>query len=282
MATAARRRKPTRTKDDQRAAHELREMLAARHAVDVFVPECKTGATDSGLLKLDAWAMKKSWADPLTWGYEIKVSRGDFTGDQKWHNYLRYCSEFYFVAPLGLIETSELPPEAGLMVCAKTGSRLLMKKKAQRRQVVVPEDLFRYVLMWRATGIGGEHQGSASDEAEFWRGWMKQRDEDKELGHHVSRKVAKLVRERITSVQCDQKALEKRLEKYAEIESMLNRLGFTTNWIPDPYLVEKRLQAMGEIIPAGFIGSLLQLSNQAQQIVKSVQDQKAVIAGSAG
>src|SRR5262245_37558363 len=112
MPTAARRNpKRARADADRQTAADLRLMLSQRHLGDVFVPECKTGSTGEGLLKLDAWAMKKSWADPLTWGYEIKVSRSDFTGDQKWHNYLRYCSEFYFVAPLGLIDVDELPPE---------------------------------------------------------------------------------------------------------------------------------------------------------------------------
>lgn len=60
-------------------------LLAARHVNDVFIPECKDGPTQSGShLRMDAWAMNKSWAHPCAIGYEVKVTRADFIGDNKW------------------------------------------------------------------------------------------------------------------------------------------------------------------------------------------------------
>ncbi len=132
-------------------AEDLVRLLAQRHAGDVFVPQCKDGPTvNAHVLALDAWAMNRSWAHPRTFGYEIKVARADFTHDAKWHGYLDLCSEFYFVAPCGLIDKSELPAEAGLLVPASTGGRLLTKKLAPRRDVVPPAELYQYVLMCRA------------------------------------------------------------------------------------------------------------------------------------
>lgn len=67
----------------------ITDLLIARHAGDVFVPECKNGSTwetyysDQRLLKLDGWAMKKSWKNPCMTGYEIKVDRSDFLNDEK-------------------------------------------------------------------------------------------------------------------------------------------------------------------------------------------------------
>ena len=51
---------------------------------------------------------------------EIKVSRADLLGDQKWVDYLEYCDRFFWAVPqhlAGLLEeTRFLPGEAGLLV----------------------------------------------------------------------------------------------------------------------------------------------------------------------
>ena len=66
----------------------IKSLLAVRHAKDVFVEECKNGPTHNTktLIKLDAWAMSRSWANPHTFGYEIKVSRSDFLSDPQQQN----------------------------------------------------------------------------------------------------------------------------------------------------------------------------------------------------
>src|SRR5690242_5105664 len=111
-------------------AYLIRKLLAAKHAEDVLVPECKDGPTQGGShRRMDAWVMSKSWANPCVTGYEIKVSRSDFLGDEKWRTYLPLCNEFYFVAPSGIIEPDELPPEAGLLCVSSTGTVLFRKKK---------------------------------------------------------------------------------------------------------------------------------------------------------
>ena len=68
-----------------------------------------------GLLKFDGLAITKSYTKPNIIGYEIKVSRNDFLQDNKWHLYLQYCNEFYFVVPKGLVKKEELPDHVGLM-----------------------------------------------------------------------------------------------------------------------------------------------------------------------
>src|SRR5258706_16426649 len=55
------------------AAEQLLALLAEKHAADVFVPECKDGPSQGTQhFRMDAWAMLKSWSNPLTIGYEIK------------------------------------------------------------------------------------------------------------------------------------------------------------------------------------------------------------------
>ena len=55
------------------------------------------------------------WRPGKSWGYEIKVSRGDFLQDKKWKDYLQFCNYFYFLAPKGIIKPDELPKEIGLI-----------------------------------------------------------------------------------------------------------------------------------------------------------------------
>ncbi|MEO8467548.1 MAG: MmcB family DNA repair protein, partial [Gammaproteobacteria bacterium] len=131
-------------------ASTLLALLRARHADDVFVDECKSGPTQlTEHERIDAWVMAKSWAHPMVTGYEIKVSRGDFLRDQKWQRYLPMCNALYFVCPAKLIAPNELPDDVGLMWASMTGSRLYTKKRAKPRDVTIPEDVWRYILMSR-------------------------------------------------------------------------------------------------------------------------------------
>ncbi len=125
------------------------EALSYKHSEDIFIPECKNGSSFGGHLRMDAWVLKRSWAHPLAIGYEIKVSRGDYEADEKWRGYMEYCNEFYFVCPSNLIQPDELPDDTGLFWLSKTGTRLYKKKKAKYRNLTIPEDLYRYILMWR-------------------------------------------------------------------------------------------------------------------------------------
>lgn len=148
-------------------AREIVDLLAAKHAEDVFVPECKNGPTHSpvhSLLKLDAWAMPRSWAHYTTIGYEVKVSRRDFEQDQKWVGYLDYCHRFYFVCPAGLIRSSELPKDVGLMWVSVNKTKILTKHHATSREPDNAKllDLMSYVLMCRtkvrAENVFGEQR----------------------------------------------------------------------------------------------------------------------------
>lgn len=127
------------------------KLLEKKHNKDVFVSHCKNGSTwgTCGLLILDAWVMKRSWINPCVIGYEIKTSRSDFLNDTKWEGYLDYCNAFYFVCPPQIITKEELPVEAGLYYTSKNIKMLYIQKPSKYRNIPIPEEIYRYILMCR-------------------------------------------------------------------------------------------------------------------------------------
>ncbi len=53
--------------------------------------------------------------------FEIKTSRSDFLGDNKWEKYLDYCDYLAFVCPEDIIKPEELPEKVGLVYVKRTG-----------------------------------------------------------------------------------------------------------------------------------------------------------------
>ncbi len=210
-------------------ADHIIKLLRARHADDVFVAECKDGPTQSvsNYSKLDAWVMPRSWSHPHLTGYEIKVSRADFLGDEKWRNYLPLCNYLYFAAAPGVIRASELPPSIGLMEASVTGSRLFIKQKAQYREIPEPSSLFRYVLMCRTT-IKGECNGEPSQLA-HWQEWLKQCEYETLVGHTVSKKIRQTMVTQIAKVVDENRMLREQNELYAKHREILKSLGLDQN-----------------------------------------------------
>lgn len=210
-------------------------LLESRHAKDVFVAECKDGPTHyASHLRLDGWAMMKSWAHPCAIGYEIKVSRSDFVSDNKWPAYLPLCNQFYFVAPPGVIDPAELSPDAGLLVVAGegAGTRLLTKKKAPYRDVSIPTDLYRYILMCR---VSVDPESSPIEEGrERWQKWLDCKQEDRRLGY----KVSKAIRERAAAIETENGRLVQSMARYDRLLAFLENLGVD----PSHWQVEEDIQ----------------------------------------
>lgn len=204
-------------------ATRLLALLAERHKEDVFVPECKDGRTvgAAGILRLDAWAMVRSWSPVRTIGYEIKVSRGDWLGDRKWERYADLVHELWVVAPAGIVHVEELPQSVGLLVPTSTGSRLLTKRRAVRRDIdpSAENDLLRYVLMSRA-----RIDGPAGDNAEKWRAWLAEREENRVLGHEVSRALAAKYWRDVWEVRERMQKLEERAPRVLAVDAAFRAL----------------------------------------------------------
>ncbi|TGE35912.1 hypothetical protein E4K67_22615 [Desulfosporosinus fructosivorans] len=92
--------------------------------------------------RFDAWAINLYPSrNFVRIAYEIKVSRSDFLKEikhpEKRTQALQMSNQFYFVAPVGLIKASELPPEAGLIE-VKDEWESRMKVRAPVREAVDP------------------------------------------------------------------------------------------------------------------------------------------------
>lgn len=259
------------------SAPALLSLLAQRHSTDVFIPECKDGPSQgSSHFRMDAWAMLKSWSNPLTFAYEIKVSRSDFTRDDKWHAYLPYCSEFYFVCPPGLIRPDELPPEAGLMYCSATASKLFIKKRGLRRTVEIPECVYRYILMCRARITRSWNNYEEAEPRERWKAWLAQKHEDRELGVLAGRAIGETIKARITDVETQNRHLKFEMENYDEVKEVLTRLGFT----PDKargWQVQDRIEEIRRVVPKDLdvaitraIGHLEEMQSQLKALSEKV------------
>lgn len=200
-------------------AHWITDLLAKKHIGDIFVPQCKTGSTwdtSHQLRILDVWAMARSYSNPRTYGYEIKVSRGDFLQDEKWPEYLQYCDTFYFVAPPGIINKEELPTDVGLMETTKNGAKLRTTKKAvQRKDVVIPDSIFKYILFSRVS-IDGHIPGGS---IEFWKAWMARKEFNWEFGHRVGEAIQKRIAEEITAVEDRNTDLVREIEKLKDVKA---------------------------------------------------------------
>lgn len=206
-------------------ADQIVNLLAEKHAKDVFVSECKDGSSYGGHIRMDAWAMDRSWAHPCMHGYEVKISRSDFLKDNKWPGYLPLCNRFSFVAPRGVIQPAELSAGVGLMELASTGTSLRTIRKSAYREIEPPAELLKYILMCRAKICAPRFDRiDDEDPAEFWRQWLERKENLMDVGYRVSKRLQKIIAEQIRKVKCENDRLQAENKSYAEIAALLKEL----------------------------------------------------------
>ena len=193
---------------------DLLSLLAIKHTNDLFIPECKTGPTQTGsYLRFDAWIMPRSWVRWDTIGYEIKVSRADFLNDNKWEGYLDYCHKFFFVCPPGIIDKKELPNNVGLLVSSQNGTKLYTKRRAVRRDIDIPQSILIYILMARLEEFKEE------DKSNYWKNWLERKGNLQEVGHNVSRRLSKLIQTKIKEERRRNDSLQSQIKVLKDIET---------------------------------------------------------------
>lgn len=246
-------------------AAQILAQLRVKHAEDVFVPECKNGPSGATFYRIDAWVMQKSWSHPTTFGYEIKVSRRDFLADDKWQNYLPLCSDFYFVCPSGLIQPEEIAAPAGLIWSSNEGSRLYVKKKAQRRTTEIPESLWRYLVMRLGSG-------AAPDEAADWRAWLESKSEDLRLGRRCGKRLHEVVSKQVHLKETENIRLQKELEKLGDVRAFLDRAGIDVHSSWDLVAaLERRKRELQQALPEDFVYNLKSAHNALGRLLEQAK-----------
>ena len=261
-------------------ASEIVQLLAVRHSKDVFVPECKNGPTHTANhLRLDAWAMARSWVNPCFDGYEIKVSRGDFMADQKMRAYLPLCNRLWVVCPRGLIQPEEIDSSMGLLWVASTGGRLMTKRRAPHRDIEAPVDLLLYVLMCR-TRVQRESQGEPTREerAEEWRRYVDGQRTLRGIGYHVGKKLQADIEANLKLVEEANRAkdrAETRAERLDNVRALLDHLGID----PGSFMARDRLQ---DALSGKKLADAITRAHKAIQEVREIAMPKDTAARRAG
>ena len=198
----------------------IRKALAYKHLEDAFFCEVKTGSTwgSNELLRLDAIALKKSWAHPHVTGYEIKVDRSDFKCDTKWPGYLPYCHQFYFACPKGLIKVEEVADPAGLVYIGETGCRFV--KRAQVRPIEVSPELLYYLAICRLDSDRFSKERSTA----ALQDWLDEKENYGILDSRVKSKLSKMAAAILVETEKLRKervALEQEKEHAASIQNFV-------------------------------------------------------------
>jgi hypothetical protein len=204
----------------------IHALLARRHSDAIYVPECKMG--QAGTRTLDAWVLLPTWSPLTSIGYEIKVSRSDWTRDQKFMEYRPVCHLLMIAAEPGVVKLSELPEGVGLLEAAGKGdgSRLMMRVKPAR---VEPDhralsNLMAHVLMWRSrVQHRNDRTETREDRAARWQRWLDDKVVWREIGYHTGRKM----RDQIDNANAAKSDAERRAASLEEAVIVLRELGVT-------------------------------------------------------
>lgn len=210
-------------------AKKIVSLLDQRHIEDLSMSEAEVG----NFRRIDYWAMKMSLYNGMPKGYEIKVSRSDFTRDEKWQDYLPFCEQFFFVCPSGLIQPEELPTDVGLLWVAKTGSRLFTKRQAVQREMH-PSNL-TIMLMRAHKKI--RYEGVLQTRASRIKEWKKQL-EGKEIGWDISRIISERADIEIEETRKENNKLSDENGYLRDVKKMLERYNIKPDWRAHEKLAE--------------------------------------------
>lgn len=248
---------------------QLQKKHLDRQLPDVFFANVKNGPTMLGnnLLIMDAVAIKKSWKNPCITGYEIKVSRGDFMRDEKWHGYLKYCHQFNFVCPADMIKPEELPPEVGLIYYNPDKDCLSTKRKALHRMIEMSLDMFYYLVISRTDP---DRHPFFSDQKEYLEAWVQNKNEGRSLGSLVGSKMAREnedLRQQVKSLESNIKSKEEKLKQLEAVKNILQKHGISFyRW----ELEEKLEEALSHNMPPGFANSIELISREVNRLLKKL------------
>lgn len=178
-------------------SRDIKMALAKYHPNDFFISECKTDSTyfagPQGLLIFDGLAVTRSYTGPCITGYEIKISRSDFQRDNKYHLYLQYCNEFYFVVPAGLLK----------------------KKRALYRQIEEPVGIYKYIIYSR---LEQDRTPFYEERADYAKAYIEDKAKKQAIGRQLGSKMAK----ELAEAYCRLAVLKEKEDRLELLDSLIN------------------------------------------------------------
>lgn len=245
----------------------LRDMHLSRSSY--FITECKTCSTyfpdPQGLLKFDGLAITKSYTKPCIIGYEIKVSRNDFKQDNKWHLYLQYCNEFFFVVPTGLVKKEELPDNVGLIYYNPDTKALRTVKKALYRQIEEPVGVYKYIIFSK---LEEDRIPFYESKAEYARDYLEDRNDKRYIGSTLGSKMAKDLEEAYKRLDAVRHK-EVDIERWEKVEKILRKhdiLGWS--WYRDDSWLDDLEKALSSSYPKELEFTLDALKREVNRLEK--------------
>ena len=245
----------------------LRDMHLSRSSY--FITECKTCSTyfpdPQGLLKFDGLAITKSYTKPCIIGYEIKVSRNDFKQDNKWHLYLQYCNEFFFVVPTGLVKKEELPDNVGLIYYNPDTKALRTVKKALYRQIEEPVGVYKYIIFSK---LEEDRIPFYESKAEYARDYLEDRNDKRYIGSTLGSKMAKDLEEAYKRLDAVRHK-EADIERWEKVEKILRKhdiLGW--RWYRDDSWLDDLEKALSSSYPKELEFTLDALKREVNRLEK--------------
>lgn len=136
----------------------------------------------------DVYSLNKSWTRPDAVIYEVKRTRQDFLRDVnsgKYQRYLPHCNRLVFAIPKGLVQKSEIPPEAGLVVLGDGGWRTVSTGPYRRW---TPDHQILFALLMRGH-VDFREQRDLADR-ERWERNASLSDAAHRYGIEIARKIA--------------------------------------------------------------------------------------------
>ncbi len=253
----------------------IRKLLAKRHIDDVFYEEVTIG---HGARRMDAWAMKKSWANPLVIAYEIKSSRQDFMTDHKMQEYLPYCNEAYVVCPKSACSKDEIPEGFGLIYISDNGESFRTVKKSAYRECNLPEKFLRGLMFSKADsyansfGWAGKEIARRVGTITDFQDYAENRKKLAEIGHSVAQRISKREREIKYIEEQSQEVRENKRTFKALFKAIGEKYGWTLGYEFERAVESGNVQSMLTLLESATPDEYRKITDSIKQL-KSYMDQ---------
>ena len=200
---------------------QIVNLLRERHKEDLFFNEVLCGA--AGSMRIDGYAIRRSWTAPLTIGYEVKVTRHDFLRDSKWEAYLDECHAFSFVAPKGLIDANELPAAVGLIELLGE-KRLVTRRKPVSREITYPWRTVHHCLMHHCASVGRVKEHMTREKR------IAQISEGRVCAETLAQNVSLILKSKVKAAETRASTYKAQSDRYKQLINVLREFELPENY----------------------------------------------------